>query len=291
MDTKKLYALTKVLETGSLTSAAEELGYTQPGLSNMMNSLETELGLEILNRGKSGVSLTSVGYEIKPYLEKVLSSSEALDRKIAEIKEKNSMVFRVGAYSSVARQWLPSILEKYKTTSPDTQMIFSAQDISEAYDVVKSGSIDCSIVSYQKDMMQGLKWVPLKDDALVAVLPGKYSSDEGSFPASLFADMDFLVPIGGWEKDYKPVFAGIKHLPNFINTNLDDPVIVSMVAHGLGVSIMSELVMKGINENVAVVPLSPAASRKLGIIYKPNSPNEKAVKRFIATAKETLESI
>ena len=291
MDTKKVEALMKVLETGSLTSAAEELVYSQTGLTNMMNSLENELGITLLSRGKTGVSLTSAGYELLPQLQNLLSSSQAVESRLAYIKEKNSTTFRVGAYSSVARHWLPAILERYKTSSPDTEMIFSSQDITEAYNVVKDGSIDCSIVSYQKNLMTGLKWVPLRDDPLVAVLPETYSIDKETFPLENFADMEFLVPSGGWLKDYGPIFSGIKKLPNFRETNLDDGTIASMISHGLGVSIMSKLVMQGISENVAAVPIDPPASRKLGIIYKANTPNEKAVKRFIATAKETLELI
>ena len=54
MDTKKTKALLLALEKGSLTAAAEELGYTQSGLTHMMNSLEDELGIRLLVRSKVG---------------------------------------------------------------------------------------------------------------------------------------------------------------------------------------------------------------------------------------------
>ena len=46
MDSKKIRALMTITECSSITAAAEKLGYTQPGLTNMMNALEQELGLE-----------------------------------------------------------------------------------------------------------------------------------------------------------------------------------------------------------------------------------------------------
>ena len=58
MDTKKIRALLTALDTGSLTAAAEELGYTQSGLTHMMNSLEDELGVKLLVRSKGGVRLS-----------------------------------------------------------------------------------------------------------------------------------------------------------------------------------------------------------------------------------------
>ena len=57
MDSKKIYALLTAIDCGSLTAAAEKLGYTQSGLTHMMNSLENELGLNLLVRSKSGVHL------------------------------------------------------------------------------------------------------------------------------------------------------------------------------------------------------------------------------------------
>ena len=57
MDTKKIAAMLAAVEKGSLTSAARELGYTQSGLTHMMNALEAELGLSLLVRSKNGVHL------------------------------------------------------------------------------------------------------------------------------------------------------------------------------------------------------------------------------------------
>ena len=61
MDIKKVQALLAAVDRGSLTAAASDLGYTQSGLTHMMNSLEIELGLNLLVRSKSGVRLSPCG--------------------------------------------------------------------------------------------------------------------------------------------------------------------------------------------------------------------------------------
>ena len=68
MDTKKIRALLTALEKGSLTAAAEEMGYTQSGLTHMMNSLEDELGIRLLVRSKGGVRLSPAGRELLPQM-------------------------------------------------------------------------------------------------------------------------------------------------------------------------------------------------------------------------------
>ena len=293
MDTKKISALLTIVSSGSLTSAADTLGYTQPGLTNMMKSLEDEIGLTLLVRSKSGVALTAEGRALLDSMNNLLKSAEALDKNIERLKMKNFSELRVGAYASVAKHWLPSILADYRSSSPGTNMYISMQDIRETYDAVKNGSLDCAIVSYQKSLMSGLSWTPLKNDELVAILPGSWSEEEGPFPVEYFADMEFLMPSGGFEMDIAPIFdaGGIKNLPNFRYHNLEDSAIVSMVAHGLGVSILSRLVMKGINENVSVVPLSPRADRQLGIIVRSKRSSDKSIKHFVSSARKTLEQI
>ena len=61
MDSKKVSALLTAIDRGSLTAAAAELGYTQSGLTHMMNSLEDELGVSLLIRSKGGVRLSPTG--------------------------------------------------------------------------------------------------------------------------------------------------------------------------------------------------------------------------------------
>ena len=77
MDSKKVYALLLAVEKGSLTSAATELGYTQSGLTHMMNALEEELGLNLLVRSKNGVRLSPAGQALKPKMQAFLDSSDA----------------------------------------------------------------------------------------------------------------------------------------------------------------------------------------------------------------------
>ena len=67
MDTKKLEALAAAVEHGSFTRAAEALGYTQSGMTHMMNSLERDIGFPVLLRGRAGVRLTPAGERIYPW--------------------------------------------------------------------------------------------------------------------------------------------------------------------------------------------------------------------------------
>ncbi len=70
-------------------------------------------------------------------------------------------------------------------------------------------------------------------------------------------------------------------MPHIRYTNLSDSAIVSMVEHNLGVSLLSELIMKEIQSPVTVLPLDPPVSRKLGIAVSERHQNDKVIRRFI----------
>ena len=293
MDTKKVSALLTAVNRGSLSAAAEELGYTQSGLTHMMNALEDELGLTLLIRNKAGVQISPVGRELLADLEALVDAADRLEKNAATLRDRTCKTIRIGSYSSVARNWLPAILAEYKFTSPDTSTSLSMQNITEQYSAVKSGMLDCAIVSYQPELMAGLNWTPLRDDELVAILPGTYSLEDGPFPVEYFSGMEFLMPSAGFDMDILPIFQNIpaKQSPDFRYTNMEDAAIISMVAHGLGVSILSRLIMQDSKDHPAVVSLDPPAYRKLGIIVKDKRQNEKAIRSFISCARNTLKNL
>ena len=96
MDTEKYEALLTAVRLGSLTQAARELGYTQSGLTHMMNALETECGVPLLQRGHAGVTLTSQGQALLPRIEGLLDAARALEREQAQLRGGRETLVRVG---------------------------------------------------------------------------------------------------------------------------------------------------------------------------------------------------
>lgn len=293
MDSKKIRALLTVTEKGSITAAAEELGYTQPGLTSMMNSLEQELGLELLVRSKNGVHLSRDGFELLPSLKRFIAADNELISYSKRLVEKNSSTLRVGAFSSAAHHWLPEILARFRELNIGTDTAITATNISAAYDAVRSGAVDVAIVSRQEEMMKGLSWFPLHSDELVAVLPKDYVTYDSNFPIEAFDEEVFLMPSGGFELNILPALCAEGHTSKALirYTNLDDASIASMVSHRLGFSILSELVMQGIHEDVTVLPLCPPAWREMGIIMLESRVSDRNIAEFAEVALRTVDSL
>lgn len=278
------------IDLGSLTAAASELGYTQSGLTHMMNSLENELGLNLLLRSKSGVRLSPAGQELLPELRSLADAAGALDLAAEQLRQRNCSTLRLGAYSSIARHWVPQIMAEYRKVCPDTQVSLTMDGLLELYTAVRDDELDCIMTSYDESLAQGLGWIPLWEDELVAVLPENFPLEGDALPVERFDGTQFLMPSQGADTYILPIFSASprKVEPHIITTNLDDESIVSMVEHGLGVSLLSRLVVKGMNYQVKIVPISPKYFRSLGIIVSEKHMHDKNIRRLISCSQNII---
>ena len=154
MDGKKLEALAAAVELGSFTRAAEQLGYTQSGLTHMMNSLEREIGFSVLVRDRRGVRLTPAGQRIMPIVQQCLAANRALEREIAMVSARQEETIRVASYASIAMHWLPGIIQRFREECPDVDVdIRMADHVDVPYELLAQGKMDAILVSPQDDRL------------------------------------------------------------------------------------------------------------------------------------------
>lgn len=118
MNVSQYEALIKALETGTLTQAAEELGYTQSGLTRALNALESQFGFKLLRRDRNGVQLTAEGQFLLPHIKTVLYDQYRLEECVNEINGLKSGLIRVGTFNSVSAQWLPGMIKRFQADYP-----------------------------------------------------------------------------------------------------------------------------------------------------------------------------
>ena len=287
MDSKKLEALAVAAEQGSFTRAAEQLGYTQSGLTHMMNSLEREIGFAVLVRDRRGVRLTPAGQRILPMVQQCLAANRALEREIALVNSHQEDTIRVASYASIAMHWLPELIEQFRRRNSGVSVDVQMGSVEEVYRWVKEGKVDMAFASRQENST--LDWTPLKPDPLLALLPRDFDTGgAASLDVRRLEGQEFLMPSLGFHLDIMRALGDVE--PNIRKTQVSDSVIISMVEHGLGVSVLSELVLKGRRDNVVAVPMDPPAARELGIAVRSKKELRPIARRFLTEAKEILES-
>lgn len=288
MESKKLEALLMAVDLGSFTKAAEVLGYTQSGLTHMMNSLEKEVGFTLLERGRSGVRLTEEGERIAPAVREFLQANARLDSVIEQVASSRTEIIRVSAYASIAMHWLPGIIQRFREECPDVDVdIRMADHVDVPYELLAQGKMDAILVSPQDEGQY--EWVHLADDPMFAVLPPDFDTQGmTAFPLSAFEARDFIMPSQGFDKDIMRIFNRIGVKPHILPTWVDDPTVISMVSHGLGVSMMTELTVRGRTDGVKLLPVEPASSRELGLAVRSLDAASDGLRHFIDCTKRVV---
>ena len=280
METKKWEALLTAVELGSFTRAAEKLGCTQSGLTHMMNSLEGEVGFPLLVRDRYGVRLTTAGERLLPAVRELLQTERRLEGEIAAQSSSKRENIRVAAYSSICMHWLPTIVQQFRWAFPDVSVDIRMGSVEEMYRWLQEDKVDLSFASRQD--RGRYDWVPLWDDPLLAILPMDYPAEgKDHFPVAEFGGKEFLMPSLGFDLDILRVFGDLDVRPDIKDTQVEDAAILSMVEHGLGFSILSELVLQGRQDNVRSLPLDPPACRRIGIAVPSLTEASPIVRQFI----------
>ena len=288
MESKKLEALLMAVDLGSFTKAAEVLGYTQSGLTHMMNSLEKEVGFTLLERGRSGVRLTEEGERIAPAVREFLQANARLDSVIEQVASSRTEIIRVSAYASIAMHWLPGIIQRFREECPDVDVDIRMADHGDVrYELLAQGKMDAILVSPQDEGQY--EWVHLADDPMFAVLPKDFDTQGmTAFPLAAFEARDFIMPSQGFDKDIMRIFNRIGVKPHILPTWVDDPTVISMVSHGLGVSMMTELTVRGRTDGVKLLPVEPASSRELGLAVRSLDAASDGLRHFIDCTKRVV---
>lgn len=118
MDQNKCVALLTAIDLGNLTRAAEQLGYTQSGLSYVIKTLETELGFPLLVRSRTGVRPTEDCQRILPLLRDLDRKSRQLEQEAADIRGLAVGTVSLATFPSISRFWLPEILRTSPSITP-----------------------------------------------------------------------------------------------------------------------------------------------------------------------------
>jgi DNA-binding transcriptional LysR family regulator len=267
-----------VVESGSLTKAAEMLNLTQSGISQAITSLESELGFSLLTRERSGVHITSNGERMLVFIRDILMINERMKQEAAAIKGLELGVVRIGTFTSVASQWLPHIIKQFEDEHPGIEVKLFEGDYSTIEQWISSGVIDCGFLTLPTS--KSLEFLSLKKDRMLCILSDQHplhTQEEISFK-QIQAER-LIMPKIGWDNEIRQIFKDNNINPNIKFEVSDDETIISMVRNNLGISIRPEMTLSNIPNDLHILNLEKESFRFIGIATKPNK--SPATSKFI----------
>jgi DNA-binding transcriptional LysR family regulator len=157
-----------VYELGSLTAAADELGYAQPSISEQVRTLEKSLGVQLFRRVGRGVVPTTVADTLRPHAEATIAAAEEARRAVQRVKAFETGTIRFGMFGSarlyVSAGLVTDVLERY----PGVRVEIIGLNSSEVMEDLRRGQIEAALVA-APPTNEGLEVLPVARDEMVYV--------------------------------------------------------------------------------------------------------------------------
>jgi DNA-binding transcriptional LysR family regulator len=150
MRTEQLEYVAAIARLGSFRSAAEELHISQPALSATVRNLERELGVDLLDRHRSGSKVSEEGRELLPHIVNVLDAVDVL-RRAADAHHNTSRVVRVGTVNAGTVPLLTPTIRAFRETHPETQVEIVGAQEAQIHRALREGGFDLGLLTCLAD--------------------------------------------------------------------------------------------------------------------------------------------
>ena len=249
MSINKFKVLLKVVELGSLTQAAEVMGFTQSGVSHMISDLEDEFGFSLLIRNRSGAKLTTNGEEMLKTIREILKWNEHLEQQVASIHGIELGTIHIGTFTSVGVHWRRGLFRIFSGIIPISRFVWSKEITGKSRIGSRRARLIAGSCHFQR-RIHSMRFLCIKTRCLYCALEHPLSSED-SISLSQIENEPFIMPSQGSDYDVNRMLVKARIKPDIKYTLGDDYAIMAMVEKGLGISILPELVFEGTAEYTA----------------------------------------
>ncbi len=175
MDLRRLRALQAVVDTGSVTAAADQVGYTPSAISQHVAALERETGAVLLERAGRGIRPTEAGRLLANHARDLLAKVAEAEAAMTALQSGNLGVLRVISFPTAGAALIPPALASVRQEMPNLEVALQVAERDSSVPVLRQGEAD--VVVAVEDFgpgeapEDGLVWLHLLDDPYRLVLP------------------------------------------------------------------------------------------------------------------------
>ncbi len=246
MKLQQLKYVREIVRRGlSISAAAEAMYASQPGVSNQVQALETELGLQIFERhGKRLTGITPVGESVLATAERVMQEVENLKALAADSRHEQKGTLSIGTTHTQARYALPKAIKQFAADYPDVHLNMVQGTPPEVAEMASLGKVDMAIATEGLSQFDNLAILPCYQWNRSIITPPDHPlltlkkvtlADIAAYPILTYV-MGFT---GRAQQDQSFIDKGLK--PNVVFTATDADVIKTYVELGLGIGIIASM--------------------------------------------------
>lgn len=280
LDVRRMRVLREVAVRGSFSAAAEALSFTQSAVSQQIAALEREAGAVLVERSPRGVRLTEAGEALVRHTEAIVARLAEAEAELEAIAGLRGGRVRMAAFGSAGTTLMPLAIAAFRSRHPAVELSLTLSEPEECIPLLRSGDLDLAIVfeSAVDAPGDGIARVHLFEDPMYLVLPRDHPLAGRRRPR--LADLAGEAWIGGHvgsecNRLMSHACARVGYEPRIAFETDDYAAMQGLVAAGVGVSLIAELGLATVRDDVVVRDLGGetpvrqvfAATRAAGYRY------------------------
>ena len=165
----QLTCFLSVYEHGSLTRAAEELGYAQPSVSEQVRALEKSLGVQLFRRVGRGVVPTTVADTLRPHAERTLAAAEETRRAAQAVKSFETGTIRFGMFGTARLYAGAGLVADVLARYPGVRVELIGQNSHEVAEELLRGRLEAAMIAVSSIESEGMEITPVARDEVVYI--------------------------------------------------------------------------------------------------------------------------
>lgn len=275
-------ALLHVLKlTGSVTSAARELGIPQPTASRRLAALGAWLGAPVTVPHGRGVRLTRAGVLLADAAERSLASLEAGVRQAREEVDPERGHVVLGFLHLLGRSLVPGLLRDFRARHPHARFSLIQGSRLDIVDRLEAGAVDLALVAPAPSGETLASHVLAEQEILVSVPAGHRLANRLQVRVEDLEHEVFVQLEHGYglRQITDDVCARAGFSPRVAFEGQESDTVRGLVAAGLGVALLPKF-EPGSPAGVVEVPLRPRITREIGLVWQTGHPLSPAVTTF-----------
>lgn len=283
----QLRALVAVADRGNFSEAALHLDLSQSAISHAIATLEEELGVRLLSRGRYGAQPTPIGERIIAHGRQVLEILKQMERDAQMERGLGEGRIRIATFRSAAAHLIPPLIARLQARWPGvTVAITEFADVERVEQELRTGRADLGFTELPAPT-EFKTWEVMRDEYVV-LLPPTTPAIVGAIPWEHLARYPLILVIdnGTCELKLRQLLRTCPQAPQIAYEVKEDSTAVGMVIQGLGVTIMPRLAAEPVPTGIKTCSLPEPLHRVIGVAVVEEMLHSPAVYAFLDALQE-----
>lgn len=287
-------------EQGSLTGAAEQLGYAQPSVSEQIRALEKSVGTELFRRVGRGVVPTTVADSLRPHAERTLAAAEEARRAVASVTALETGTIRFGMFGTARLYAGAGLVADVLARHPGVRVELIGQNSTDVQEDLRRGRIEAAMIAVPTVSSEGMQVRPVARDELVYI---SNDAEKLASPvtAQRLAQASLVMPETTWRATdstrtvLRQMLHGTGRNPQTRIEVEDVETAVELVGMGLADSVIprgaAEQLLARLAPGAGWVRLRPRQYDTLAIVHRAGATLSPAARLMIELATRRIQAL